>query len=308
MSFLYLADPALGAEWARHFREKAPGIEFRTRADVGDPSAVRYVAAWRLPAGGLPGLPNLEIVFCTGAGVDLIDLSAIPANVALVRMIEPGLVEGMVEYVTMAVLSIHRDWMVYAAQQSQRRWKPQFVRAASAHPVGVMGLGVLGRAVLEKLRGFGYPCAGWSRSRHAIEGVQCYAGEDELPAFLARCNILVCLLPLTADTRGILDRRVFDALPEGAAVVNAGRGGHLVQDDLLAALDAGRLSWAILDVAEPEPLPPGHPLWAHPRVVITPHIASETRVETAVEAVLENIRRHRRGESPVGLVDRPRGY
>jgi glyoxylate/hydroxypyruvate reductase A len=172
----------------------------------------------------------------------------------------------------------------------------------------VLGLGVLGRAVLASLHGLGFACAGWSRSPQRIDGVECHAGADGLRAFLARTDILICLLPLTDSTRGILCGSLFDQLPRGATLINVGRGGHLVQQDLLQALDAGQIGGAILDVCEPEPLPSGHPFWTHPKVVLTPHIASMTQPDTAADAVLDNIRRHREGLPMHGLVDRARGY
>ena len=308
MTFLYKSAPERGAVWARCFAEHAPDLPFRVWPDVGDPAQVRYLAAWTLPADLVKSLPNLEVVFCVGAGVDQLDLTQVPASIPVVRMIEPGLVDGMVEFGTLAALAIHRDWLAYAAQQREQRWHVLPARRAAERTVGVMGLGVLGQAVIEKLRGFGFKCAGWSRTPRTIEGVDCFAGEASLPAFLSRLDILICLLPLTHETRGILDRRVFDAMPQGAALVSVGRGGQLVQDDLLRALDSGRLSAAILDVTDPEPLPAGHPLWTHPRVAITPHIASETQPETSARVLLDNLRRHRRGEPLVGVVDRSRGY
>jgi len=308
MTFLYKSAPERGAVWARHFAEHAPDIPFRVWPDTGDPAQVRYLAAWTLPPDLAKTFPNLELLFCVGAGVDQLDLSQVPQSIPVVRMIEPGLVDGMVEFGTLAVLAIHRDWLSYAAQQREQRWHALPVRQAAERTVGVMGLGVLGQAVIEKLRGFGFRCAGWSRTPRRIDGVDCFAGEASLPAFLARLDILICLLPLTGTTRGILDRRVFDAMPQGAALVSLGRGGHLVQDDLLRALDSGRLSAAILDVTDPEPLPAGHPFWTHPRVAITPHIASETQAESSAKVLLENLRRHRRGEPLVGVVDRSRGY
>lgn len=308
MTFLYKSAPERGAVWARHFAEHAPELPFRTWPDAGDPARVRYLAAWKLEPGLVQSLPNLEVVFCVGAGVDQLDLSQVPASIPVVRMIEPGLVDGMVEFATLSVLAIHRDWIAYAAQQRERRWHALPVRTAGERTVGVMGLGVLGQAVVEKLRGFGFRCAGWNRTPRAIEGVECHAGPQSLPAFLAKVDILVCLLPLTPQTRGILDRRLFDALPRGAALVSLGRGGQLVQDDLLRALDAGQLAAAVLDVTDPEPLPADHPLWQHPRVVVTPHIASETQPESSARVILENVRRHQRGESLVGLVDRGQGY
>jgi glyoxylate/hydroxypyruvate reductase A len=308
MTFLYKSDPVRGAVWAERFARAMPGLPFRVWPDSGDPRDVRYLAAWEPPDDLATRFPNLEVLFSTGAGIDQFDLSAIPKALPVVRMVEPGIVGGMVEYVTLAVLSIHRDWRAYLDQQRAGQWQAHRVHPAAARRVGVLGLGVLGRAVLEKLRGFGFACAGWSRSPQDIEGVECHAGPDGLQTFLARTDILICLLPLTDETRGILARPLFDRLPRGASVINVGRGGHLVQQDLLQALDAGQIGNAILDVCEPEPLPSDHPFWAHPKVVLTPHIASMTQPETAVDAVIDNIRRHRDGLPMTGLVDRARGY
>jgi len=182
------------------------------------------------------------------------------------------------------------------------------VRTAGSRRVGVLGMGVLGQAVIAKLHGFGFQCAGWSRSVREVPGVESFAGEEGMDAFLARTDILVCLLPLTNATRGILSRALFGRLPPGAVLINVGRGAHLVEQDLLDALDEGQLSAAILDVFDAEPLAPDHPFWHHPRIMVTPHIASMTQPETAVEAVLENLRRHREGLPLIGLVDRRQGY
>lgn len=308
MTLLYKADPERGKQWAQHFAQKAPDIPFRLWPDIGDAASVRYLAAWQPPDDPARTLPNLEVIFSVGAGIDQFDLSRVPAHIAVVRMIEPGIVEGMVEYVTQAVLTIHRDLFDYAIQQRERVWREMPVRAAATRRIGVLGLGMLGTAVLERLRLFGFPCAGWSRSAHAIEGVECHAGVETLDAFLARTDILVCLLPLTDATRGLLDKRLFGKLPKGASLINVGRGPQVNQQDLLDALDNGQLQNAILDVTDPEPLPEAHPFWTHPRVRITPHIASATRPETAVDVVLDNIRRHRDGLPMLGEIDRKRGY
>jgi glyoxylate/hydroxypyruvate reductase A len=223
-------------------------------------------------------------------------------------MVEPGIVEGMGEFVTMAVLSVHRDAYEYQRLQARGEWKVLPVRPAGATRVGVLGAGVLGRHVLGRLSAFGFPCAAWSRTRPALEGVEGFAGPGELPAFLARSDVLVCLLPLTDDTRGILSAPLFAALPRGASVVNVGRGAHLVEADLLAALGTGHLAEAVIDVMHEEPLPAGHPFWAHPRVHVTPHIASETQIPTAVDALIANVRAHREGRPMTGLVDRAKGY
>jgi glyoxylate/hydroxypyruvate reductase A len=182
------------------------------------------------------------------------------------------------------------------------------VRPASERRVGVLGLGSLGQAVLDKLVSFGFDCAGWSRSRHEVAGVHCHAGADELDSFLTRSDILICLLPLTDATRGFLNAALFAKCPKGASLVHVGRGPQLVAHDLLQALDEGHLAEAVLDVTDPEPLPADSALWAHPRVRITPHIASMTQPQTAARVAIDNLRRFERGEPLVGLVDRGRGY
>lgn len=307
MAFLYKSDPVRGAVWARIFAERLPHLPFRLWPDTGPAEEVRFMAAWTPPE-DLARFRNLELLFSVGAGVDQLDLGAIPPGLPVVRMIEPGLVAGMVEYVTLSVLALHRGLPAYLERQRRGIWQADRVLPAGARRVGVMGLGVLGRAVLERLGTFGFPLSGWSRSRHALPGIASHAGTAELPTFLAGCDILVCLLPLTPNTRGLLDAGLFAALPRGACVVNAGRGGHLVLADLLAALESGQVAAAVLDVTEPEPPPPGHPVWSHPRIWLTPHVASATQPEGGAEAVIANIERHLRGEAPAGLVDRGRGY
>jgi glyoxylate/hydroxypyruvate reductase A len=308
MTFLYKANATRGQRWARHFAARAPDLPFRMWPDVGDPDEVRYLAAWVPPDNMATTFRNLEIVFSAGAGVDQFDLSQLPPHIPLIRMLDAGTMDGMLEYATMAVLALHRDLVHFIAQQRQQVWREIQITSAAKRRVGVMGLGLLGQAVLERLKPFGFPLAGWNRSARAIEGVACHAGQDSLPAFLAQTDILVCLLPLTEETRGILNRDLFACLPRGAGLVNVGRGGHLVEADLLAALNDGTLSAAVLDVTEPEPLPAGHPFWSHPGILLTPHNASVAAPEAAVEFVLDVIARHRRGEALPGLVDRTRGY
>lgn len=308
MTLLYKANAVRGAEWGRHVAALAPDLPFRLWPDVGDPAAVRYLATWVPPDDIASTFPNLELVFSVGAGVDQFDFAKVPDHVPLVRMLEPGIAASMVEYVTLAVLALHRDLPRFRDQQRREIWQEIQITAAARRRVGVMGLGQLGRAALERLRAFGFPLSGWNRSPRSIDGVECYAGADQMKAFLARTDILVCLLPLTGETRSILDRALFAALPQGAMLVNVGRGGHLVQEDLLAALAGGQLSAAMLDVTDPEPLPAGHPFWQHERIILTPHVASMTHPETAVRFVLDTIARHERGEPLPGLVDRSRGY
>lgn len=308
MSILYRSDAPRAAAWAKYMAEHATDLEFRVWPEAGNLREVEYLVAWQVPPDFIAQMPNLKVLFSSGAGVDHVDLSAVPPHVPLVRMVEPGIINGMVEYVSLAALALHRDFFDYVEQKPERRWSPIEVPPASARTIGVMGLGSLGCAVLERLATYGFRLRGWNRSPRSIEGVQTFVGADRLQPFLAGCDILVCLLPLTPATQGILNRELFAALPKGAAVVNVGRGPHLVDADLLAALDSGQVSRAILDVTEPEPLPSEHPFWTHPRIFVTPHVASMTQPETAAPILLENIRRHRRGEPLVGVVDRRRGY
>jgi len=308
MTVLYKANMVRGAEWARFFAERAPHLPFRLWPDIGNPADISYLVAWVPPEDIATTFPNLELVFSVGAGVDQFDATKLPAHIPLVRMLEPGIAETMVEYVTMAILGLHRDLLHFIAQQREQVWREIRITPAKRRRVGVMGLGQLGQAVLDRLKAFGFPLLGWNRSPREIEGVTCYAGAGSLPDFLSQTDILVCLLPLTDETRCILNADLFARLPRGASLVNVGRGAHLVEADFLAALDSGALAGAVLDVAEPEPLSAGHPFWSHPRILLTPHNASMTTPDTAVDFVLDVIARHRRGEELPGLVDRSRGY
>ncbi|MDP3547204.1 MAG: glyoxylate/hydroxypyruvate reductase A, partial [Phreatobacter sp.] len=216
MTLLYKANAVRGAEWGRHVAALAPDLPFRLWPDIGDPAAVRYLATWVPPDDIAATFPNLELVFSVGAGVDQFDFTKVPDHVPLVRMLEPGIAAGMVEYVTLAVLALHRDMPRFLDQQRRQVWKEIQITAAARRRVGVMGLGQLGHAALERLKAFGFSLAGWNRSPRAIDGVNCYAGTDSLKEFLGRTDILVCLLPLTDVTRGILNRDLFAAMPPGA--------------------------------------------------------------------------------------------
>jgi glyoxylate/hydroxypyruvate reductase A len=308
MSILYRSDAPRAAAWASYFAEHAPDLDFRVWPEAGNLDDVEYLIAWQTPPDFLAALPRLKVLFSSGAGVDHVDFSAVPAHIPIVRMVEPGIVNGMVEYVSLAVLAVHRDFFDYVAAKAAKVWDPIEVPPASARTIGVMGMGSLGRAVLERLATYGFRLRGWNRSLRHMDGVESFAGADQLQSFLQGCDVLICLLPLTPATKGILNRDVFSALPMGAAVINVGRGPHLVDADVLAALDSGRLSRAIVDVTDPEPLPPEHPFWTHPRVFLTPHVASMTQPETAAPILLENIRRHQRGEPFQDVIDRARGY
>jgi glyoxylate/hydroxypyruvate reductase A len=308
MALLYKADPVRGEQWKRLFAEHAPDIEWRAWPDIGDPKDIRYLAAWQAPDDLETLLPNLQVLFALSAGVDQLDLDRLPTTLPVVRLLDPGITRGMCEYASFAVLSLHRDMLRYRQQQMARCWQAHLLQPAAKRRVGVMGLGTQAQQILATLQTFGFALSGWARSEHRIAGVDCFAGAEQLPAFLGQCDIVLCVLPLTEQTKGILNRQLFQHLPKGAALVNMGRGGHLVEADLLEALASGQLSAAVLDVLEQEPAAPDHPFWHHPQILLTPHIAAMTQPESAFSVLLENIRRHQRGESMLGQVDRERSY
>ncbi|MBB2157387.1 glyoxylate/hydroxypyruvate reductase A [Gluconacetobacter diazotrophicus] len=308
MSFVIKSTPERAAIWSALFAAHMPDQKIEIWPDIADPHSVEFLAAWVPPRDLEQTFPNLKVLFSVGAGVDQLDLSAVPAHVQVVRMIESGLTDGMVDYVRFSVLALHRGMLRYVAQQREQVWKAHPYVPASALTVGVMGLGQLGLPVVEAVRALGYGCRGWARSRRDIDGIPTFAGQEELDAFLGGTDILVCLLPLTAETTGLLARPLFSRLPRGAGLVHCGRGKQLVLDDLMAALDAGELGGAIVDVTDPEPLPPSHALWNRADVLITPHTASITQAETGGKSIVENLQRYRKGDPLKGLVDRTIGY
>jgi len=294
--------------WRTAFRNIDPTMELRVWPETGPVEEIEFVLAWRPPHGDLLRYPNLKAVFWLGAGVDwLLNEDRLP-NVPFVRLVDPGLTAGMTEYVVLHTLRYHRRQPELDELQRRREWVELDYPLPWRRRVGILGLGVLGSDAARKLKALDFDVAGWSRTPKSIKGVTSFHGDDQLEAFLARSEILVCLLPLTPQTRGIVDARLLSALPRGACFINAGRGAHVVDADLLAALESGQIAYATLDVFNTEPLPQTHPYWTHPRVTVTPHIASITHAETAASGIYEGIRRARAGLPLENVVDFERGY
>ncbi len=300
--------------WKRRFDEVCSDRPVLLLPHVAfDPAEVHYAAVWKPASGALVAFPNLRAIFNLGAGVDALIADTSLPKVPLVRVAVGDLTGRMTEYVVLHVLMHHRQELYLRASQRERRWQPRFQWPASAISVGIMGLGTLGTNAARALRHLGFGVAGWSTSRKEIEGVECFCGKAELDAFLRRTDILVCLLPLTPDTRHILNRGLFAKLnrngPMGAPVlINAGRGGLQNQADLLACLDDGTLGAASLDVFAAEPLPADSRFWTHPKVVLTPHNAADTDPDEISKYVARQIERFEAGGALQNVVDPARGY
>ena len=309
MAILFRSTPAAAARWRPLLARLMPEHEIRYWPEIGDKAAIHYALVWQPEPGLLASLPNLKLIVGLGAGVDhLLGDPLLPREVPIVRLVDPYMTDAMSEYVTLSVLRLHRQDLDYLAQQRARLWQEREQKNAAERTVGILGFGTLGQDAGRKLKALGFDVAGWSRATKEIAGFASYAGPAGLDAMLARSEILVCLLPLTAETAGILNAATFARLPRGAGIVNAGRGGHLVEADLIAALDRGHLSGAVLDVVGEEPLPAGHPFWHHPRIILTPHVAAETHPPTAAPIIREAIRRFEAGLPIANRVDLARGY
>ncbi len=313
MEILFYYASADADAWLRGLRERLPGAAVRQWVP-GDNQRADYAVVRRPPEAVLAGRAGLKAVFSLSAGVDDIlaalraDPAMLPAPVPLFRLEDAGMADQMREYAVCTVLGWYRRFGEYREQQAAGEWREREILPRESFVVGILGAGVLGLAVAGSLEPWGFPLRCWSRGPKNVPGVASYYGEDQLPAFLSGTRALINLLPDTPRTRGILNRDLFRRLERGAFVMNIARGAHLVEDDLLAALDAGEIGAAALDVFAVEPLPPGHPFWTHPRISITPHCAARTVPGASLDTVASAIRKLGAGELPGGLVDRGRGY
>lgn len=297
------------ARWIAAFAAALPQLQVCGPERPADPEAVQFIAAWRPPPGLFAGLPALRAVFALGAGVDaFVSRQDLDPHVPLCKLADAGMAPQMLEFVLPAVLAWQRRSLEYAALQRRREWRVLPARSRADVRVTVLGLGRIGGLVARDLAGMGYRVSGWSRSARSVEGVHAASGAEALPALLASSDVLVNLLPSTPHTRGLLDAARLRMLPRGAHLVQASRGDQLDADALLALLDQGQLGGAWLDVFASEPLPADSPLWSHPRVVVTPHVAAVTLVGPAVEQVARDIRALLRGGPLQHVVQRGLGY
>jgi glyoxylate/hydroxypyruvate reductase A len=292
-------------DWLPRLRKLLPDVEICQCSEVADPAKVRVGVFWDQPATGLGAYTSLVAVLSLGAGINQLAPETIPPGVQIARLVDPNLTGAMTEYCLAAVLRFYRNLDVY---ERERRWNFSAPVQREEFIVGVMGLGVLGSAVAARLAANGFPIRGWSARQKTIAGVHCYAGRETLAAFADGLRRLICLLPLTNETSGILNARLFGRLEGGAAVINVGRGAHLIESDLLAALASGQLRGAMLDVFREEPLPAGHAFWRNNRILITPHVAAISDANSGAAVIAANIRRALGGEPLLNTVDRSRGY
>jgi glyoxylate/hydroxypyruvate reductase A len=297
-------------DWRDALLAEDPSLEIRLFPEAGDPADIEAAVCWNQhDMGELRRYPNLKLIVSMGAGVDhLLRPPGPPPGIPVARLKDHRLTTGMTEFVVLNVLRFHRQDLEYRALQAARVWEELPAPDTAKRRIGILGLGELGAASARALLSFGFPVLGWTRTPREIEGVKGFHGAEGLDAMLRQTDILCCLLPLTPQTRGVINARTLALLPRGAFVINSARGGHVVAADLLAALDSGHIAAAALDVFEPEPLPAEHPYWGHPQVLVWPHAAAITIPSSAAPQVVENLRRARDGRELINLVDFSAGY
>lgn len=300
--------PARAHWWLEHLQSLLPDLECRLWSDIQSPERVEFAVVWTPPQGWLSTFDNLKCIVSIGAGIDhvLADKER-PIHVPIIRTTGSDLTQRMREYICLHVLAQHRQLHTTCQSQAQKQWQPIITVPAHELTIGVMGLGKLGSAAAAALQQLGYNVVGWAQRQHRIDGINCLA-KNQLCQFLEQVNILVCLLPLTETTRNILNKSLFNQLQIGSGLINAARGEHLVEPDLLEALDSGHLSHATLDVFRDEPLPPEHPFWTHPDITITPHVASLIDPVSGGREIARNLKNFIAGNPVEDLTDLGRGY
>jgi glyoxylate/hydroxypyruvate reductase A len=295
-------------EWRQALASQFDEFKFSVGDDVDDPDSVDVAMVWTLPDGGLERFVNLRAILSLGAGINQLDLQRLPKHVPLARLVDASLTRTMVDYAKTAVYRYHRRFHIFERQSRERNWTYIPATLTAGTTVGVLGLGEIGREISFALRHEGFNVRGWSRSPKQLDNVETYTGRDGLTSMVGRCAIVINVLPLTDETRHILCRELFAHFSNGTCLINMGRGMHLVETDLLDAIDMGKVEEATLDVASIEPLPDSHPFWNHPNILITPHVAGASNPMTAVANIAANIRKALAGERLSQQLDVDRGY
>lgn len=304
----YSPDIHLHAQWINTLQAALPTADIRVWQQ-GDNAPADYAAVWKPLPGMLGHRAGLKAVFNLGAGVDaILALSDLPRDIPLIRIDDGGMAVQMAEYVTYAVLQHYRGFDRYAAQARRAHWDKLPPRQKSACRIGILGLGVLGSRIADSLVHFGFPVHGWCRRPKEHATIPVFYGNESLTAFLAQSDMLVCALPLTDATHGILNHQTMSQLPAGAYIINIARGQHIVDDDLLHLINSHHLSGATLDAFTVEPLPPAHAFWQHPQIHVTPHISAMTVIEESALQVAQKITALEAGQAVNGVVDIQRGY
>lgn len=299
--------------WAGHLKKGLKDIPLYFSGDIDkiDKDEINFAAVWKPPKGYLEQFPNLKVIFSLGAGVDHLYLNetSIAEDIPILRTVVHSLSQGMCEYVLYQVLKFHRHFYFYDTNQRQDHiWKRRRQIPPSERSIGIMGYGELGQDVAKILRYHDFNVVGWKQTKLENPDIEVYYGEDELETFLNKSQMLVCLLPLTAKTDGILNWNIFEKMPDKSFLIHAGRGQQLVEKDFLEALDQGKLEAAAIDVFHQEPLPPDHPFWDNPKITITPHIASITDSKDGSEFIIENIKRYYQNQPLQNVMNRQKGY
>lgn len=314
MNIIYFNQSSASDTPLRMLQEALPNAVIR-RWQVGDAAPADYALVWKPPVTMLAGRNELKAIFNLGAGVDAVMKIApqLPQHVPIIRLEDAGMGEQMADYVCHAVLRYFRRFDVFANQALEAQWQPRSPLRKHEFTVGILGLGKLGQRIAVSLRQLGFPVIGWSRTKNAklapnLNDVCGYYGTEELPQFLAATKIAVCILPLTEETHGILNRDTLTQLPKGAYLINVARGAHVAEEDLLALVQSGHIAAATLDVFQTEPLPKSHPFWQEPKITITPHIAALTLWNESAQQVSEKIALLEQGLPVSGVIDRERGY
>ena len=308
LNILYRGPAERGQYWQDLFAQHLPQVQWHIWPNVSNNTAIDMLVCWIPPRDYQQDYPNLKVLFSVGAGVDQLNIATVPKHVQVVRMLDPGIQQGMTEFVQMSVLNIHRDTLAYVNMNQQHQWQQLPGVSTVKRRVGIMGLGNLGQAAALGLQNLGFSVHGWSKNPKSLANMSCFYGNSQLETFLQQSDIVVCLLPLTDETRGIINQQTLSYLPKGASIINAGRGEHIVEQDLLDALNQQHLRYAILDVFVQEPLDAQHPFWQHPQIWVTPHIAAITQNDTAGQALLANVQRYLNKQHMQGLVDLNAGY